>query len=173
MLTHGYTCSNKGLTQCRWMRVNVGVQKSTAELHICIASVGRSGKVCQSCTATRLARNMNKPKYTPQPSENAIARIGIVRRHSSRPHALTSQVHPHRLQEKILEIFKKSDYDPMDLETLIFFVMQNMDVSIHTYESMQRTIKNYIMANFGVVPGKLLTLHEVGMRRLTIICSKG
>ena len=60
----------------------------------------------------------------------------------------------------------------MDMEALIFLTLKDMEVSIHNYEQLHRTVRAYVMNNFNMVPGKLLTLHETGMRRLTVLCKK-
>lgn len=115
-----------------------------------------------------LARNMNKPSSAP--TSSPIARVGLQRRYSSRRHAITSQIHPHRLQKRILDIFKKYDNEPVDLEALIFMTLKDMEVSIHNYEHLHKSVRAYVVSNFNVTPGKLLTLQEAGMRRLTVIC---
>jgi hypothetical protein len=111
-------------------------------------------------------------KTSAPPTSSPIARVGLHRRYSSRRHAITSQMHPHHIHKKVLDVFKKYDYEAADLEALIFLTLKEMEVSIHNYEQLHRTVRSYIMANFNLTPGKLLTLHETGMRRLTVICSQ-
>jgi hypothetical protein len=113
---------------------------------------------------------MNKPSAPP--TSSPIARVGLHRRYSSRRHAVTSQMNPHYIHKKVLDVFKKYDYEPIDLEALIFFTLKEMEVGMNNYEQLHRTVRSYIMSNFNLSPGKLLTLQETGMRRLTVVCSR-
>jgi hypothetical protein len=107
-----------------------------------------------------------------QPTSTPVARINMRRYSSSKRHAFTSQVHPHQVRQKVLDVFKKYDYEPVDLEALVFLTLKEMEVSIHNYEQLHKTVRSYIMSNFNLTPGKLLTLQETGMRRLTVLCNK-
>lgn len=105
----------------------------------------------------------------------AAAKIGrIEARHPRRktsPIPIHAQLHPNKLNLIILELFKKYDYEPIDLEALIFCTLQRFEVSVHAYESMYKFTRQFIISNFKITQGRHRLLQEVDMRRMVVSCS--
>lgn len=89
-------------------------------------------------------------------------------RFTSRPTRALQQFDATRIQEVILGFFKRMDYAAVDLEALIYFVLQCFHVTTSTYEVMYKTVRKHIISNFAIHQGANVRLSEISMRRLTV-----
>lgn len=85
-----------------------------------------------------------------------------------RPTVSINQFEEHRIQEVILGVFKKFDCSIIDMEALIYFVLQEFTVKPHTYEHMYKQVKEHILHNFNIEQGSFTRLNEFNMRRLFV-----
>lgn len=104
------------------------------------------------------------PSLRPQVMPSHIASL----RYTSRPTVALSTFDATRIQEVILGIFKKYDYAAIDMEALVYFVLQYFHITPATYEVMHKTVKNHIISNFAIHQGSSVRLSEISMRRLTV-----
>lgn len=97
-----------------------------------------------------------------------IAKIA-VKRPSKKQTVVISQLQPDRIQAAIIGVFKKYDYEPIDLEALIYFTMQKFEVSIHSHESIYKVIRSHIFSNnFTITQGRHLSMSDIYMRRILV-----
>lgn len=109
------------------------------------------------------------------PSAQAATLGRVSTKKSSRKYLLAkppkSQNSLHyRIHSAIMELFKRYDYEPMDLDALIFCTMQKFEISLHSYETMYKTVKQHIIDHFAVQQGRHLLLQDVSMRKLIVHC---
>lgn len=90
------------------------------------------------------------------------------KRYTRRPTVSIPQIDPNRLQEAIFGVFRKYDYNAMDLEALIYFSMQALTVEPNTYEGMYKAMRAYILKNFAIEQGSFIGYAEFSMHRLLI-----
>lgn len=112
---------------------------------------------------------MNKTKPSVEPI--AIGRIGAKPFVSPRRNRPVHNLQHDKIHALALDIFRKYDYEPMDMEALIFCILQGFDISIHSYEGMYKKVRTYILENFSITQGKHLLLQEINMRRMVVGCS--
>jgi hypothetical protein len=121
---------------------------------------------------------MNRKASQPVIESGVVGRIVPKRNFSPAARSYTprrspsvTQWSPSKIQNAILELFDKYDYQSIDLDALIFFVMQRFDVSVDTYENLYRVVRRHILSNFPATAGKHILLQEVSMRRMVIDCT--
>src|SRR4051812_23389260 len=86
-----------------------------------------------------------------------------------RPTVFVPSITTHRIQEVVLGTFMRYGHTPIDLEALVYFVLQHFDVNPISYEDMYKLVRKHILSNFAVHQGDHIRLSEVSMRRLTVV----
>ncbi len=89
-------------------------------------------------------------------------------RTSKRPTTAFSPFLEHRIQEVLLNVFKRNGTEAIDMEALIYFTLREFDVSHDTYEQMYKSIRAHILKHFAIHQGSSLRLSDFQMRRLTV-----
>jgi hypothetical protein len=90
-----------------------------------------------------------------------------ITRATKRPTVAFNQFIGARIHEVVLGVFKKTGYDALDMEALVFFVLTSFDVTAATYEQMHKTVKAHILKNFAIHQGAYMEAKEV--RRITVL----
>ena len=91
-----------------------------------------------------------------------------VRRHTRRPTVAIPQLDSNRIGEAIFGVFRRFNYNAIDLEALIYFTMQSFEVRPESYEGMYKIIRNHIIKNFAITQGSFIGMADIHMHRLTV-----
>ena len=79
------------------------------------------------------------------------------------------QLDPVRIGEAVLGVFRRFDYTALDLEALIYFTLQAFEVHPASYESVYKSVRQYVMKNFAIQQGRFMGFEQMCMSRL-IVC---
>jgi len=72
------------------------------------------------------------------------------------------------IQAATVEVFHRFDQETIDLDTLVYFVLQSFSLTTETYSEFYQAVKEHIVENFAVSQGPMRRREDLSVRHTLV-----